>query len=78
MVRVSSERVRLALADWVGLCSLALTLVMLVGATLFKVHDVAADERARQARVELELVHLKSQMERLQRDVQALVRGERA
>lgn len=77
MVRVSRDRVRLAPADWGGLCSLALAVLTLLGATLYKVHDVAAAERVRQTRVELELAHLKSQVDQLQRDVQSLLGGRR-
>lgn len=73
MVRVSQDRVRLASADWGGLCSLALTVVMLVGATLYKVHDTAAAVRAREARIDAELDHLDYQVKRLQQDVRLLL-----
>lgn len=76
MTRVTHDRVRLAPADWGGLCSLALTLAMLVGATLYKVHDAAAAVRARQARIDAELSHLDAQVQRLQQDVRQLLRKE--
>lgn len=75
MTRTAHDRVRLAPADWGGLCSLALTLVTLVGATLLKVHDMAADARGRQTRFETELGHLKTQVTRLQDDVRLLLRS---
>lgn len=74
MTRISYDRVRLAPADWGGLCSLALTVLMLVGATLYKVHDAAAAVRARQARIDAELGHLDTQVKRLQQDVRLLLR----
>ena len=71
------NRVRLAPADWGGLCSLALAILTLVGATLYQVHDSAAADRARQARFETELANLKSHVRRLQDDVRALLRSQR-
>ncbi|MCA9639597.1 MAG: hypothetical protein KC492_02855, partial [Myxococcales bacterium] len=73
MVRVSRERVRLEPFDWVGLLSLALTVLMLVGATLHKVHDIAVTERGRQARIDAELRHVKEQIDLLQQDVRLLL-----
>lgn len=70
-----TERVRLAPADWGGLCSLTLAILTLVGATLFQVHDLAAADRARQARFETELTNLKAQVRRLQDDVRTLLRS---
>lgn len=51
MVRVAetTERVRLAPADWGGLCSLALTIVVLACGTLYKMHELSGDSRVRQA-----------------------------
>lgn len=70
-----SDRVRLAPADWGGLCSLALAILTLVSATLYQVHDLAAADRARQARVDAELNHLKAQVQQLQADVRELLRS---
>lgn len=77
MVRLSHDRVRLAPADWGGLCSLAVALSTLVGATLYQVHDMAADARVRQARFEAELSHLKTEVKQLKTDVRTLLRGGR-
>lgn len=46
------ERVRLALADWCALGSLALTLLMMVGGTLYTVHEWAGENRQRLALLE--------------------------
>lgn len=63
------KRVRLAPADWGGLCSLALTILMMLAATLYQVHDLAATDRVQQARFDAELGHLKAQVRQLQVDV---------
>ncbi|TWT91008.1 hypothetical protein Mal64_14070 [Pseudobythopirellula maris] len=74
MVRVSSqERVRLAPADWGGLCTVALTILAMVAATFYQVHDLAAANRVKQARFEIELTHLKNDVKVLQADVRLLV-----
>lgn len=72
-----SDRVRLAPADWGGLCSLALAILALVGATLHKVHEMAHTNRGRLAAVDAELGALKSRVELLQTDVRELARGHR-
>ena len=77
MVLTPDNHVRLAPADWGGLCSIALTLLMLVGATLYQVHDLAATNRERLARFEAELTYLKSDVVLLKNDVRLLVRETR-
>lgn len=72
----STERVRLAPADWGGLCSLTIAILSLVGATLYQVHDLAATNRATQVRFEIEITNLKAQVRRLQEDVRELIRRE--
>lgn len=76
MVRVpdNSERVRLAPADWGGLCSLALALLSLGGATLYKVYDISQTNRERLAAVDAELAGLKRNVSLLQSDVRDLAR----
>lgn len=76
MVRVAdkSDRVRLAPADWGGLCSLALAILTLLGATLYKVHEIAQTNRERLAAVDAELGALKWGVELLQSDVRDLSR----
>lgn len=68
------DRVRLAPADWGGLCMLALTLLTLAGATLYEVHQTAQTNRERLAAVDAELSALKRSVELLQTDVRALAR----
>lgn len=68
-----TNRVRLAPADWGGLCSLALALAALVGTTLYKVHDLSATHRERLARIESELSHVQSDIEHLQADLRTLI-----
>lgn len=70
-----SDRVRLAPADWGGLCSLALAILMLVSATLYQVHDQSAADRAREARVDVELRHLKEQVRQIQEDIREFLRS---
>lgn len=79
MVRVAenNDRVRLAPADWGGLCSLALAILTLVGATLHKVHEMAHTNRVRLAAMDAELEALLSGVELLQVDVRELSRGPR-
>ncbi|TWT46503.1 hypothetical protein Pla111_15990 [Botrimarina hoheduenensis] len=72
MVRYSSDRVRLAPADWGGLCSLALAILTLVGATLWNVWDLSTTSRERLARVEAELAHLQADVSLLKSDVRVL------
>ena len=67
------NRVRLAPADWGGLCSLAVALAALVCTTLYKVHELSASHRERLVRIELELAHVKSDVNHLQDDVRTLV-----
>lgn len=74
MVNATKNHVRLSPADWCGLGSFALTLLVLVGATLYQVHDMAAEDRARQTRFETELSYLKTEVRQLQQDVRALLR----
>lgn len=68
-----SDQVRLAPADWGGICSLALALASLAGATLYRVHDLAAENRVRQARIDLELGYLKGDVQQLQADVRSVL-----
>lgn len=77
MVRSAKQpdRVRLGPADWGGLCSLALTIVSLGGATLHKVHDIAIQSRERLAAVDVELAGLRRSIVVLQADVRELARG---
>ncbi len=79
MVRANNnrERVRLAPADWGGLCSLALAILTLVGATLYKVHEIAQTNRERLASVETELTSLQRNVGLLQSDVRDLARRTR-
>jgi len=79
MVRTpdSPERVRLAPADWGGLCSLALAILTLVGATLYKVHEIAQTNRERLAAVDAELRSVRQSVGLLQTDVRELARGTR-
>lgn len=74
MVRNSNQpdRVRLAPADWGGLCSLALALLVLAGATLTKVHEVAQTNRERLAAVDAELASLQASVQLLQSDIRTI------
>ncbi|QDT70487.1 hypothetical protein MalM25_34350 [Planctomycetes bacterium MalM25] len=76
MVRTpeNPDRVRLAPADWGGLCSLALASLTLAGATLYKVHEVAQTNRERLAAVDAELAGLKQSVSLLQSDVRVIAR----
>ncbi|QDV76128.1 hypothetical protein [Botrimarina mediterranea] len=76
MVRVAetTDRVRLAPADWGGLCSLALAILSLGGATLYKLYDISQTHRERLAAVDAELAGLKHNVELLQQDVRHLAR----
>ncbi len=76
MVRAAdnSDRVHLAPADWGGLCSLALAILSLGGATLYKVHDIAQTNRERLAAVDAELTGLKQSVVMLQVDIRDLAR----
>ena len=69
----ADNRVRLAPADWCGLCSLAIALAALVGTTLYKVHELSASHRERMVRIELELAHVKSDINHVQADVRTLI-----
>lgn len=75
MVRSADERVRLAPADWGGLCSLALAILTLVAATLWNVWDLSTTSRERLARVEAELSHLKADVALLKSDLRVLARS---
>lgn len=68
------EHVRLAPADWGGLCSLALAVLSLCGATLYKVHNIAQTNRERLAAVDAELAGLNRSVGLLQSDVRAIAR----
>jgi hypothetical protein len=70
----ADNRVRLAPADWGGLCSLAIAIAALVGTTLYKVHELSASHRERLVRIEIELAHVKSDIEHVQDDVQTLIK----
>jgi type II secretory pathway component PulJ len=74
MVRVAdtADRVRLAPADWGGLCSLALAILSLGGATLYKLYDISQTHRERLAAVDAELSGLKHNVGLLQQDVRDL------
>ena len=74
MVRTRDDRVRLAPADWGGLCSLAWAILSLGGATLWKVHEIAQTNRERLAAVDAELAGLKQSVRLLQSDVRDLAR----
>lgn len=74
MVRTKHDRVRLTLADWGGLCSLALALATLISATLYKVHEVAQTNRERLAAVDAELAALRRNVTLLQSDVRQIAR----
>lgn len=67
----------MAPADWGGLCSLALAILTLVGATLWNVWDLSTSSRERLARVEAELSHLKADVALLKSEVRVLTRGVR-
>jgi hypothetical protein len=67
------NRVRLAPADWGGLCSLALAIAALVGTTLYKVHELSASHRERMVRIEIELAHVQSDIAHVQEDVRTLI-----
>ena len=73
MTLYADNRVRLAPADWGGLCSLAIALAALVGTTLYKVHELSASHRERMVRIELELAHVKSDINHVQEDVRTLI-----
>lgn len=77
MTRTVPEQVRLAPADWGGLCSLALAILTLVGATLYKVHETANANRARLAAVDAELESLQLNVRLLQSDLRAVARRPR-
>ncbi len=76
MVRTpeNPDRVRLAPTDWGGLCSLALALLTLACATLYKVHEVAQTNRERLAAVDAELASLQANVRLLQSDVRTIAR----
>lgn len=67
------NRVRLAPADWGGLCSLAIAIAALVGTTLYKVHELSASHRERLVRIEIELAHVQSDIAHVQEDVRTLI-----
>ena len=77
MVRTADNRVRLAPADWGGLCSLALAIITLLGATLYKVHEIAQTNRERLAAVDAEVSAMKQSVALLQADVRELARRSR-
>ncbi|TWT96762.1 hypothetical protein Pla108_25360 [Botrimarina colliarenosi] len=68
------DRVRLGPADWGGLCSLALAILSLGAATLYKVHDIAQTNRERLAAVDAELAGLKHNVGLLQTDLREISR----
>lgn len=76
MVRTpeNPDRVRLAPADWGGLCSLALASMTLAGATLYKIHEVAQTNRERLAAVDAELASLQANVQLLQTDLRVIAR----
>lgn len=74
MVRTSDNRVRLAPADWGGLCSIALTIVTLVAATLYTVNEIAVTNRQRLAAIDAELISLQRSINLLQSDLRNLAR----
>lgn len=74
MVKNRQGQVRLAPADWGGLLALAVTMLGMIGATLFQVHDLNAASRARQAVFENELGHLQTDVRTLKTDVRTLLR----
>lgn len=76
MAPTSNNRVRLDRLDWIGLGSLALTILSLVGATLLEVHELAQTNRQRLAAVDAELASLHTSVALLQNDVRALARRE--
>jgi hypothetical protein len=73
MTLLPDNRVRLAPADWGGLCSLAVAIAALVGTTLYKVHELSASHRERLVRIESELTHVKSEINHVQEDVRTLI-----
>ena len=77
MVRTADNQVRLAPADWGGLCSLALAIITLLGATLYKVHEIAQTNRERLAAVDAEVSAMKRSVALLQADVRELARRSR-
>jgi hypothetical protein len=70
------DRVRLASADWGGLCSVALTVVSLAGATLYKVHEISVHNRERLVAVDTELAGIRRSIAVLQDDVRDIARRE--
>lgn len=75
MVRTKDDRIRLAPADWGGLCSVALTVVTLAAATLYKVHEVAQTNRERLAAVDAEIAAVRRSVALLQADVREIARS---
>ncbi|MEQ8849086.1 hypothetical protein [Botrimarina sp.] len=77
MAPTNNNRVRLERLDWLGIGTLALTIVSLLGATLLEVHELARTNRERLAAVDAELASLHGNVALLQDDVRELARRQR-
>lgn len=77
MVRTSDNQVRLAPADWCGLGSIALAVFTLLGATHYKLHEIAQSNRQRLAAVEADVTGVKRSVTLLQADVRVIARRAR-